>query len=323
MEKRWLLPVGLALGLGVAIGVVAVTAPDGRTIVGTASTAAISAPPAVGDCLLGGPDGPFPVSTTTGDGLVSPYSRSFGPCGDVHYGEVTAVVDGQARNVDESGYPIGRLLADCDTALGEYLGAPDPVAVSTDWWASYADWSMAVGPDPRQAGSDQDWAACLFRPTFFGPDGEVADFSPDGSTFVAADSLRGGWADGQTRNRLGACWLDDASPEDVPSFCGDPHRTETLAFTSGDVFSTADQWTASCRTVAARIIGRDDPTLGGALTLAVYRTTSDGAYEPVGADTATSYDDRVECTVRPADSGQQLTSTLASLGDGTPPLQPR
>lgn len=323
MDKRWLLPIGLALAVGVAIGVVAATAPDSRTVVGTPTLAAVASPPVVGDCLLGGPDGPFPIDEDTGEGLVSPYSRWFAACDGVRYGEVTAVVEGQARNVDADGYPMGRLQADCDSALAEYLGAPDPVRMSSDWWPSYTDGSFAVGPDPRQARSDQDWAACLIRPPFWGPDGREGQVGSDGYTTVGADSVRGQWSEQETRDRLGTCWYSDGISGDLPTYCGDVHDGESLAFTAGDAYGSVAEWTAGCRKIAAAVIGRDDPTLGGAISLAAYALDGDGNYGPITESVSPTASDRVDCEARPVDPGQELTASLVALGDDTPPLAPR
>lgn len=323
MDRRWLLPIGLALAVGVAIGVVAVTAPDSRTVVGTATLAAIGPPPVVGDCLLGGPDGPFPIDEDTGEGLVSPYSRSFGVCDGKRFGEVTAVIDGQARNIDPDGYTTGRLQADCDSALAEYLGAPDPVSMSTTWYPSFAAGSFAVGPDPRQARSDQDWAACVIRPPYWGPDGREGEYGDDGHSVVGDDSVRDRWSDADVRNRLGTCWFEDPLVGTSPSFCGESHDSETLAFTYGDAAATAEQWAAGCREVAAAVVGRADPTLGGALIVEPYGPDEDGNYGPLKDLAALDADVRVDCEARPADEGQELTATLAGLGDSPPPLRTR
>lgn len=320
MDKRWLLPIGL--GVGVVVGVAATVAPGGRTVAGTASAAPVAPPPVVGDCLLGGPDGPFSVDPDTGDGLVAPYARSFGGCDGVRYGEVTAVVDGRARDIDSDGYPTGRLQADCDTALAEYVGAPDPVGISTDWWPSFAGGSFAVGPDPRQARSDQDWAACLIRPPYWGPGGREGQVGPDGYTTVGADSVRGGWDGSEVRNRLGYCYVTDPAGGVLGVYCGEPHDIETLAATYGDVTDAAEL-VETCRAAARRIVGGADVTFGGRITIAPTVLDGNGDVVAVTADTTLAADERVDCDARPTDPAQRLTATLAGRGDDPPPLEPR
>lgn len=323
MDKRWLLPIALAVAVGVAIGVVAAVGPSGVTVAGVASAAPIPAAPVVGDCLTGGPDGPFPVDPTIGEPVNAPYARSLGPCDGVRYGEVTAVIDGQARNIDADGYLTGRLPMDCDSALEQYVGAPAVVDATEHWWPSFTDGSFAVGPAPRQARSDQDWAACLMRPPLFGPGGTVGQVGEDGTTTVGADSLRGRWSDVETRNRLGSCWTADPDAGDVPTYCGDPHHWETLAWTSWVDGDDVDDLAASCGRALAAIVGVDDPTVGGVLTIRVDTLDADGNAVPLTATSDVVEGQNIECTLRTVDDTRSLTATLAGLGDGAPPLAPR
>ena len=328
MDKRWLLPMGLAatLVVGIAAGLVGGMGSGARTIAGIPAASEVRPEPVVGDCLMGGPDGPFPYDDATGESYQAPYAGWFGPCDGVRYGEVTAVLAGRADGVQDDGTVGVPLQNSCDTALSEYLGAPDPSRISDLWWVSFTDGSTAVTPDPRQAASGQDWAACLIRPPYWGPGGREGQAGPDGYTTVGSDSIGGGWDDPEVRNRLGSCFVADDSFELV-AYCGEAHDTETLAWVTwteaGTVADRLPDVTESCRAVAAGIVGRDDPTFGGRIALAPVVLDDDGNPTALTAQTTLSADERIDCDARPTDPGQVLTSTLAGLGDADVPLASR
>lgn len=324
MDKRWFLPIALAavLVVGVAAGLVGGAGSGGHAIAGTATASAVRPVPVVGDCLMGGPDGPFPFDDDKGEPITAPYAGWLGTCDGVRYGEVTAVLDGRADEVEADGYLSGQLQVDCDTALADYVGAPDAPA-DFSWWAAFADGSIAVKPDPRQTAAGQDWAACLIRPPYWGPNGAQGQVGVDGYTTVGADSIRNGWDDIDVRNRLGSCYRSDGADGDLPIFCGDPHDVETLAWTSGDAEFSAQRLIDSCRVVASVIIGHNDPTLSGQVTIVASVVDAKGDVVAVTPDTTLTADDRIDCDARPASDGLVLTSTLAGLAGGAAPLEPR
>lgn len=322
-----MLPMALAatLVVGIAAGLVGGMGSDGRAIAGNPTASEVRPEPVVGDCLMGGPDGPFPYDDATGESYQAPYAGWLGTCDGVRYGEVTAVLADEADAVDSDG-TLSRSLQDrCDAALSEYLGAPDASTVSASWWATYADGSTAVGPDPQQAAAGQDWAACIMQPPYWGPGGREGQVGADGYSTVGADSIRGGWDDIEVRNRLGGCYTSDSEGE-LATYCGDPHDAETLAWSTwseGEVGSWIDELTSTCEIAAREIIGRSDATFGGRIAFTPVRIDETGTTVPVTAQTSLSINERVDCDARPADPDQVLTSTLAGLGDADVPLASR
>jgi hypothetical protein len=248
---------GLLVVLFTIVGVAAAATPGDR-LPGTAAAVEFPGPPSAGDCLIDPLDGAtrFPFER---DRQVPQY----GPCaGHMTLGEVIAVRSPAPANLgpglDESVGCRAETLtyaglvsrADRFGLDGQVPG--DPVSweysiPATTGWIGQVPWS------PRASA----WAACVASP--MGHERSV-------------NSLAGAFSGGLLPDEYGTCWKSrevDTSMRMVN--CALPHAAELVSI-GRIVDAMAVPWSRlvdSCTDQARRVMHRDDPTVGGLLTMQV------------------------------------------------------
>jgi hypothetical protein len=259
---RW---IGLALLAAIGLIVAAVPPVDGRRVAGSAQVAELPAAPQVGTCLrypgAARPGGPA-TSTTRAQ-------RTFGPCDEQPaLGEVVAVDVLSAGQVgppppevcsDEAAAyaglqptPDGYATVNPTAAPGGSASAADPVRW-TNPFTSITEW---VAQAPSLPDSASTWFACLVQPI----------------TGLQYRSLAGAFDGGTLPANYGTCWVASApAPGDATVACGWPHLSELIGGGAVGDDATDDVVERSCHDQAARLLGRDDPTVGGILSVHVWQ----------------------------------------------------
>jgi hypothetical protein len=312
----------------VVVGVLVVVAPGlaGRPVGGEAAAMVLPTAPATGACLgVGG-------SVSSLGGVTPVGWAGFVDCAQVKSGEVVWVRE-LPSGTPLSGYQqLARALgpsctdgagtfvgmrtlrtpmppdgsADAGTVLGTAdtsaparstsagggpgpVGPDDPAVV--EWRPGVSLGTRWVIPDRLQRAAGRAWLACVVEPGWRG--------SYDGSV---RDALAGG----RLPAAYGVCWspLSSGSGRSL-EHCRQPHEVQLLAT------ATVPQHTAAvaqaCRALATRLLGRPDPTAGGAVRV----STGDG-----GAD---GTDGRVVTCSVTATTGQ-LIDGVFGLGDHVVPV---
>lgn len=277
--------VGALLVLAVVAATISVPALTGRRTAGTAVTVELPRDPRVGDCVVNLPVELLGAATETPTGTgrrateqtgsTGPLGPSFGSCTD-------GPVAGEVVAVASAGSDPGQLQApagiDCRAAALSYAGlvlidgrfvlpnpaADDPVA----WNLSVNVRSAWVLPSPLMQAQGRTWAACVVAPR---------DDARYTGRIVSA------FNGGVLPDEFGTCWNArsvSAAVERVD--CRAPHLAELIS--AGYVVDrsqiTADDLRLSCERLAARVVGRSDPTVGAKL---VVKTSP----ETLSSDTAT------------------------------------
>lgn len=283
---RWLMSRrlrGVLLMLVVALAAVVVPAAGGIRVAGNAIPAAAPVPPAVGECLRdnaqivpmsveGRPieDDGRAIVSFVGIGPVGHPYAPFGACDAGTHLEVVAVssVIGPVRDAapfaaDDAGgcradalKYAGLVPADGGFTLPGSLDV-EPIA----WRFSFNADARWMTPSLTLRSAGQTWAACVVS-------------GPGGRAYLG--SIRDAFSGGVLPDRFGTCWRSEHLSVGVKYVdCGTAHRSELIAI--GSVAQSAwvdfDALVASCSRIAARVMGREDPTLSGQLRLA----TSPGA----------------------------------------------
>ena len=112
------------------------------------------------------------------------------------------------------------------------------------------------------------------------------------------------------------CWLQtDVSVAVTFVDCSEPHRSELVSIgsVSGRSNVAAPDVGASCERLASRIVGRDDPTAGGALIVGVDPEELPARLTIAGTIDVTCF--LTACNLR------RLVGTLVGLGDGPVPFE--
>ena len=112
------------------------------------------------------------------------------------------------------------------------------------------------------------------------------------------------------------CWLQtDVSAAVTFVDCSEPHRSELVSIgsVSGHSDVAASDVSASCERLAARIVGRDDPTAGGVLTVGV-----DPEELPARLTSGRTID--ITCFLT-STNDRRLVGTLVGLGDRPVPFE--
>ncbi len=232
---------------------------------GHASAIALPGPPDPGTCLQV-PTG-TQVTTTTPPTL--PQRPRFGRCdAGQTLGEVVTVHDEPTWEIgppttDDCGmaaavYAGLLVTVDGDDYVTELAGSgrasDDPVS----WRFPFAPVTQWVAQAPDLPMKNSTWFACVVQPPTGGQQG----------------SLAAAFTGGRLPDSYGICWATAAPAPGTPMVgCGSPHLTEllggaTVADGGDGVPGPIEQ---SCHDLAVRLLGRDDPTAAGALTVNVWQ----------------------------------------------------
>jgi hypothetical protein len=298
---------------------------SGLRMAGRAAVVEFPASPTVGDCLLerGGmylAESEAPQRTSARNVTAAMpathramanhvFGGSFGPCDTVGAvgGEVVAVLSATG---DES---TRRLTAqssspDCRSASLRYAGlrtqdsrftvpgqrSDDPV----NWRMSInlrSEWLLPTG-FLQSAG--RTWMACIVAPS---------------EDALYHGRIAGAYGGGRLPDEFGTCWDSRTVSAAIKNLdCGSPHLAELIA--SGVVPDrssiTYEQMRASCEHLTGLVLGRADPTAGGAL---IIKTS------PERMPQITSGSLSILCYVTPT-GDRPLAGTLVGLGDEPLPL---
>src|SRR6478735_5854380 len=218
--------------------------------------------PRVGDCLLQPLTDFIAISPSGSD---PPLAPTFAPCdGRNVEGQVVAVVratgsvTARLRQAEDSGGGCyqsslkysGLVLHDGRTVLADQ-SLDDPV----DWNLTINVRSGWVLPAPLLQTAGQTWVACIAAPL-------------SGATYRGqlADAFSGG----KLPDEFGFCWEQDLPSNFGSVSCSNPHHAELVSLGTipdGRTVASADI-ESSCQTLAAKVIGRSDPTAAGRLKVA-------------------------------------------------------
>lgn len=263
--------IGALLVLAAIAATISVPAVLGRRTAGTAVMVELPRDPRVGDCVVTLPaeffaepaDAPTATSLASTDS-VGPLGLSFGSCDEGPVaGEVVALTSAVTdRTTGQLQAPTG---LDCRAAALSYAGLVpvdgrfmlpnpppnDPVA----WNFSINVRSSWVLPSPLLQAQQRNWAACLVAPR-------------DNAQYTGR--ILSAFNGGVLPDEFGTCWNSrsvSASVERVD--CRAPHLAELVSagFVVDRSTITADDLRASCERLAARVVGRTDPTAGARLVV--------------------------------------------------------
>ena len=258
--------------------------------------------PRVGDCVLEPPTDSAVIPPAASVSMIAP---SFAPCdGQPIAGEVVAVVraagDDRARLQQ-----VAAIGEDCRGSSLKYSGLvqDDGRYVLADHHLhDVVDWNLSINartswvlPPALLRSAGQTWAACIAAPA---------------SAAAYRGRLVGAFTDGVLPDEFGVCWEQTAPPATIDSVsCGDRHLAELVStgkVPDGGKVTVADI-KVSCQQLAAKVIGRADPTAGGQLVVGT-------AISPDTAQfLALPQPLNVTCYVAPV--AQSLSGTLVGLGN--------
>jgi hypothetical protein len=312
--------VGALLVLAVVAVAISMPALPGRRTAGSALMVELPRNPQVGDCLLElpvefsaaaaawqqTPGVPATAAAGRRHPTPNPLGPAFAPCdGRPVAGEVAEVTVALTDPV------TGRLSTpsslDCRDAALRYAGLVPvddrfvlPGAPANDpatWNLSVPVRASWVLPAPLLQAQHRTWAACVVAPR--------EDVTYLGRFARAYDG-------GVLPDAFGTCWNKrtvSASFKRVD--CVDPHLAELIS--AGRILDRAQTSSAelqqSCERLAARVVGRSDPTAGARLVL---KTSPDRPMESIAAPSVS-----VLCYVVTHD--RPLDATLVGLGEGPIP----
>lgn len=275
MDRRL---VGALLVAVVLAAAISVPAWGGLRITGRGVAIELPADPKVGDCIFDASAGVAtavlqqPRSSATAD---INFDQSLpgipvvaGPCNDQPViGEVVAMISQSGRAPGRS-VPSGQDFAQrCRTAALEYAGLEqmdDRFTLTDQQVSDPVTWNLSIHtetsrllPSPLLRSAGRAWSACV---------ASAPGLNPHHGTLAAA--YRGG----ELPNEFGTCWDSrDVTTAMRSVGCGDAHVAELVSM--GTVHdrsaTTPEAIRNSCSGLAARVIGRTDPTAGGRLVVQV------------------------------------------------------
>jgi hypothetical protein len=249
MSRRWW---GAAVIVGALLVALIATNISGSRIAGIATTAAVSAAPAVGQCLLADP-GDLRSVLDMPD--VEVRAGVFGPCNSGSFGEVVWVKNSEASGKVEL-RTANLLPVDCWQPANDYLGAPEvahnndpPVDQPPNWVPAAMRATVRFGPDPAQFASGQAWVACVILPRDAPYQGSVRGERP-----------------GPAANAFGSCRVVDSTVAEPYVPCMQPHDSEVFGYVAADP-ADIPELLATCRRLITAATGLPDITAGGRLSL--------------------------------------------------------
>lgn len=278
---------------------------DGLRVAGVAAMIELPDEPRAGDCLLATPTS---ESGTAGasTGLLGP---TFASCeGRDVDGEVVAVVDGPGSAPNDAA--VGGM--DCRRSALEYGGVvlTDGRPLSAGLYPSdVISWNLAISiraavlvPSPLLHSAGQTWIACIAAPV-------------NGVPYQG--QLAGAFNGGTLPSEFGVCVAERRPSvfiEPVP--CKSPHFAEVIstATVPGGGRTAVADIKSSCERIAARVIGRSDPTASGQLTAEASITPAAGQFLALPQPLDISC--YISSVTRP------LSGTLVGLGGRPIPFQP-
>ena len=302
---------GLLIIVLVVVAAIAIPSAGGKQIAGTARSAPVPGPPAVGDCLQ------VPETDAAQPSPTPSYRpRTLGPCGKRVYGEVAAVIDD--RRPHQPSEPTFQTPDDASTvtddpnelpcldATTRYLGmtvGTDHAAIISSVWRPINPLRRSLsGPNPTQLAAGQRWVACIVS---------VHDWG--GPSVSYSGTLKNTFALATLPPALATC-LDTADLGAAqPVSCAKPHHVELFGVTdTAHPGLTQRLLDGTCLALAARMMGTSDPSAHGQIQLrasAIHGATD----SPVaGLGTATDDSGYAACmAVTP--QAHQLQRTLLGL----------
>lgn len=312
MDRRL---VGALLVAVVLIAAIGVPAWDGLRITGRGVAIEMPADPKVGDCIF---DASATVATAVLQQPPSSVSADVnfdqsmpglpvvaGPCdGQPIVGEVVAMISPPGREPARAMSAGQNFAQRCRTAALRYAGLEqvgDRFALAGEQVNDPVDWNISIHlqnfrllPSSLLRSAGRTWSACV---------ASAPGLTRHRGTIAAA--YRGG----HLPNEFGTCWdARDVTTAMHSVVCGDSHVAELVSMgTVHDRSATTDaDIRDSCVGLAAKVIGRTDPTAGGQLVVRVSPDSGD-----TNLYTGASLD--IVCYLMPRD--HSLTGTLVGLGD--------
>ena len=299
---------GALLLIAVLTLALVIPAVDGRQLPGSGVMIKLPDRPKIGDCVL---PSPIDIGASVGDPL-DLFGRTSAACDDgTVAGEVVAVM-GPTASVPARLDDVSADEINCRRSALEYSGLilednralatePDPARL-INWDLVPGLRAASVVPSPLLRSAGQDWRACIAAP--------VGDTPYQGR-------LAGAFTGGRLPDEFGVCGaaqrpsvLLDAVP------CSNPHLAELLATASvpgGGRTAVADI-EHSCSRIAARVVGRSDPTAAGQLL--VQTSISPAAGEFLALPQPQDVMCYISFGMRP------LSGTLVGLGERPIPFAP-
>lgn len=294
---------------------------SGLRVAGTGRAVELPADPRIGDCVVGAPAGSLQAPGQLSP-AAAPSSRSsaatvapdapllvgFAPCrGQPVIGEIVGVASSPAVARTVVAPPVG---LDCRSSALDYAGLTSvdnrfvlpgqPPGDPVSWNLSIDTGNRWVLPAPWLQAAGKTWSACIVTPRDSG---------------LYRGRLAGAFAGERLPDAFGTCWdSTQVSAASQRANCDEPHAAELIS--AGRVLDLAGTGSAaivaSCAALAARVMGREDPTASGELVLQT---------SPVAAriDLRTSGSLSVLCYVASADD-RKLTGSVVGLGSRPVPF---
>ena len=196
---------GLSVIALVLVLVAVVASRQTHRVAGSAQTAPVPGPPAVGDCVLDALPGPGPGTTVTAssDGTVPAYpAQQIRPCTAARYGEIVSVIatpqPAVVKRDFDSTYLDDPNRDSCVAAAVQYVGMTTQLIQR--FWRPFLQVTFALSnPSPRQEAAGQHWAACIVAPQ---PSDSATDTR---SAQQYGRSIRDALHTGAQRDQLGSC----------------------------------------------------------------------------------------------------------------------
>ncbi len=300
MDRRLAGIVVLILALAV---VVVVPSLEGRRVAGNATATTFPDPPAVGDCLR---SRPTPAGSSGALVSVRVTDLDLGSCAGSVGGEVVAFWPTVAI---AAAAPSARFGGPCYLQAAEYAGLRStarttdvpgaPSGLHVRWKPTISFNAVEVVPGEEEERAGRQWSACLVVPL---------------SGLDYRGTLRGSVARGLPPE-FGLCFAaTDLGTMPELQRCGHPHRAELVAtgWVPDRSAVTVPELNQSCVGVAGRLMGSDDPTRGGQLTVVTDRMTAQTDGRSDGALA-------IGCFVTAA-AGQLLSGSVIGLGERAVPF---
>ncbi|MET3803772.1 hypothetical protein ABIB25_000758 [Nakamurella sp. UYEF19] len=284
---------GMLLLVTALIALVVVAGLQRPNATGTAVPQDVPAPPTVGACLPSAPPGEpdqYPPSQLLP-------AATFGPCAELHYGEVAQVLSHRPAVANE--------IVGGDERT--YIGLPTSIEESN--WVSPINTSIVwANPTALQQAAGQQWVACIVTPGSSTP-------------------YRGTVGQALNTGRLPAVYsscLAGTDPHTPLVPCSSPHRSEVLGQASPRLIAGGQaHLDAMCMTYAKTLTRRADFEADGQLRARSlsehFGPSPTDSLAGLDPDYPSSNNSQSTCIVS-ATGSRLLTASLLGIGDGPLPL---